>query len=114
MYMTFLFVHIIAFSSTVRFSYMHLLCAQCIYMRVYIYVYMYVFMHGYMCACVYIYICVCMYVYVYMYMCTYKYIYIYIYTIVNTVRSIRLILLYNKITICLQHGLHNVLELYSM
>ena len=62
------------------------------------------------CAHVYVYA----YVYVCMHMCTYvfvcMYVYIYIYTVVNTSRSIHLILLYSKIIIDLQHRLYILLQ----
>ena len=79
---------------------------------------MYVFMHWYMCeyVCMYVYVYTCVYVCVciYVYMCICIYVCMCIYPVVNTLRSIRLILLYNKITIDLQHGLYNLLQLYSM
>ena len=64
--------------------------------HVYVYAYMYVFV----CMHAYVYICICVYVCVY------------IYTVVNTSRSIRLILLYNKIIIDLQHRLYILLQFY--
>ena len=85
--MTFLFISHYCIFCTVDFSYMHLFCAQCIYMRVYMYTYMYVFMHGYVCVlmirvCMCMHICIC--IHMYLRVC------VYIYTVVNALRSIRL------------------------
>ena len=110
-YSTLLFVshHILLHCALLIYAFF--LCTMYLHARVYVYV----FMLRYMCVCVCICVCMCMYVciYVHMYLCVCMCIYIYIYTIytvVNTSRSIRLILLYNKIIIDLQHRLYILLQ----